>query len=55
MRYYELGGNAGEYEIEAYALGFLLADDYQHNLIAQAINEKCIDRGVDHPVAYRDL
>lgn len=55
VRYYALGGNAGEYEVEAYTLGLLLADNYQYNVIAQAINEVFIDRGANHPVAYRDL
>ncbi len=55
VQYYALGGNAGEYEVEAYALGLLLADTYEYNVIAQAINEVFIDRGANHPVAYRDL
>jgi hypothetical protein len=54
VQYYALGGNAGEYEVEAYTLGLLLADNYQYNVIAQAINEVCIDRGANHPVAYRE-
>ena len=55
VQYYALGGNADEYEVEAYALGLLLPDTYQYNVIAQAINEVFIDRGANHPVAYRDL
>jgi hypothetical protein len=55
VHYYALGGNAGEYEVEAYALGLLPADNYQYNVIAQALNEEFIDRGANHPVAYRDL
>lgn len=55
VQYYALGGDAGECEVEAYALGLLSADTYQHNVIAQAINEVFIDRGANHPVAYRDL
>ena len=35
-------------------LGLLVPDDYQHNLIAQALNEYFIELGQDHPVAYRD-
>ncbi|HEY2173835.1 MAG TPA: hypothetical protein VGH85_08495 [Mycobacteriales bacterium] len=55
VQYYALGGDADEYEVEAYALGLLTADNYQYNVIAQAINEAFIDRGANHPVAYRDL
>ena len=46
------GGTAGRLEVEAYVLGLLTPDAYQHDLIAQAINETFLDRGEDHPVAY---
>lgn len=55
IRYYSVGGDAAELEVEAYALGLLSPDDYQHNLIAQALNEYFLDRHEDHPVRYRDL
>ncbi len=55
IRYYAVGGDAAELEVEAYALGLLNPDDYQHNLIAQALNEYFLDRHEDHPVRYRDL
>jgi hypothetical protein len=48
----ELGGDADSLSIEAYLLGLLRPDRYQHNLIAQAINEHFIGEGGDHPVAY---
>jgi hypothetical protein len=35
-------------------LGLLRPDTYQHNLIAQAINERFLDNGQDHPVSYQD-
>jgi hypothetical protein len=54
LGYYSVGGNASELEVEAYALGLLRPDAYQHNLIAQAINESFIDDGLDHPVSYHD-
>lgn len=47
-----LGGEAGSLEVEAYVLGLLTPDAFQHDLIAQAINEYFIERGEDHPVAY---
>ena len=47
-----MGGTAGRLEVEAYILGLLRPDPYQHNLIAQSINEWFIDRGENHPVGY---
>lgn len=55
IRYYAVGGDATELEVDAYALGLLSPDDYEHNLIAQALNEFFLDRDEDHPVHYRDL
>ena len=55
IAYYAVGGDAAELEVEAYALGLLSPDDYQHNLIAQALNEYFLDRHEDHPVRYRNL
>jgi hypothetical protein len=47
-----LGGDADVLEVEAYVLSLLIADPYQHDLLAQALNEWCLARGGDHPVAY---
>jgi hypothetical protein len=47
-----VGGDAGRLEVEAYVLGLLVADPHQHDLIAQALNECFLDRGMDHPVDY---
>jgi hypothetical protein len=52
LRQLELGGSAGAVEVEAYVLGLLVTDHYQHDLLAQALNESCLERGGDHPVAY---
>ena len=54
MRQLAVGGTAGRLEVEAYVLGLLEADPFQHDLLAQAINEHFIERGLDHPVAYSD-
>jgi hypothetical protein len=51
IRYYAVGGDAAELEVEAYALDLLVPDDYQHNLIAQALNEHFLDRHEDIPSA----
>ena len=49
------GGTASAAQIEAYARGQLPNDSYQHNLIAQAINDHFTDLGEDHPVRYQDI
>jgi hypothetical protein len=55
MRQLSVGGDAASIEVEAYILGLLRADAYQHNVIAQAINEYFIARGENHPVSYAEL
>jgi hypothetical protein len=52
IRELELGGVAGILEVEAYVLGLLAPDSYQHDLLAQALNEWSLERGGDHPVGY---
>jgi hypothetical protein len=47
-----LGGSAGRLEVEAYVLGLLTADPYQHDLLAQALNERFLEHDQDHPVEY---
>ena len=55
LKYIAIGGTASQAQVGAYARGQGLPDDYQYNLIAQAINEHFIDRGGDHPVGYHDI
>jgi hypothetical protein len=52
LRQISVGGTASAEEVEAYVLGLLRLDPYQHDLIAQAINEHFIELGQDHPVQY---
>jgi hypothetical protein len=54
LRQLALGGSAGRLEVEAYILGLLAADSYQHNVLAQALNECFLEQGGDHPVKYAD-
>jgi hypothetical protein len=54
LRQVALGGPAGRLEVEAYVLGLLHIDPYQHDVLAQAINESFLERGEDHPVSYWD-
>ena len=53
VRQLALGGFAGRLEVEAYVLGLLAPDDYQHDLLAQALNEWSLERGGHHSVGYR--
>jgi hypothetical protein len=52
LNYVGVSGAAGPLELEAYVLGLLTPDAYEHDLIAQAVNEWYIDRGQNHPVGY---
>jgi hypothetical protein len=52
LRYVAVSGSAGPLELEAYVLGLLTADAYEHDVIAQSINEWFLERGQDHPVGY---
>jgi hypothetical protein len=54
LRHISVSGTIGLLELEAYVLGLLAPDNYQHNLIAQAMNEYFLELGEDHPVGYRD-
>jgi hypothetical protein len=53
VRYVGLGGDAAQMEVEGYVLNVLAADDYQHNLIAHALNEYFLEHNQNHPVRYR--
>jgi hypothetical protein len=53
LRYLAIGGNGTEAELSFHVRSEECADDHEHNLIAQAINEAFLDRGDDHPVGYR--
>lgn len=55
LRYLALGGSESPAQVAAYAHGLIRPDSYQHNMIAQALNEHFVDRGEDHPVGYQDI
>ncbi|WNG92864.1 hypothetical protein [Mycobacterium sp. ITM-2016-00318] len=40
MRYFSLGGNAGHFELDAYLNGAIALPPLQHDILAQAINER---------------
>ena len=55
LRYTCLGGNGSEATVRAHLANVDHASHHEHNLVAQALNEVFLERGQDHPIAYRDL
>ena len=56
LRYFELGGMSTGLELEAFLFGVLTPSDHEHDVIAHAINERFVELGGIHPVAYsRDV
>jgi len=54
LRYFELGGMSPTLEVEAILAGALLPSDHDHNVLAHALNERYVELGGNHPVAYHD-
>jgi len=52
LRYFELGGMASALEIEAFCLGALRPDAHDREVLAHALNERFVELGGNHPVAY---
>lgn len=52
LAYFALGGAAAPESLGRYLAGGVGPMDY--DVVAQAINERFVDRGGDHPVPYRD-
>jgi hypothetical protein len=52
FRYFELGGMSTGLELEAFLYGVLLPSAHDHDVIAHAINERFVELGGNHPVAY---
>ena len=53
-RYFAVGGNGSELEIEAILFGALVATDPERDFLAVALNERFSELGGDHPVPYSD-
>ena len=53
LNYFAVGGNGSLDDVQTW----LAEGDVpgrEHNLMAQALNDVYTDRGLDHPIAYRD-
>lgn len=53
LRYFSLGGMATALQLEAILYGALLPTEHDHDVIAQALNERFVELGGNHPVPYR--
>jgi hypothetical protein len=51
-RYINLGGSASIAVLQGHVADPVGLTGYEHDVIAQAINEHFTERGEDHPVAY---
>jgi hypothetical protein len=52
MRYFELGGMSTALQVDAYLYGALVPTVHNHDLLAHALNERFVELGGNHPVAY---
>lgn len=55
LRYFALGGDAGRYEVEAYLSGLMPMSPHEHNVSAQAINDRLAELPPPPRAPYRDL
>jgi hypothetical protein len=54
LRYCEVGGMSTALEVEAFLFGTLLPSAHDHDLLAQALNDRFLELGGDHPVPYSE-
>ena len=52
LRYFELGGMSTGFELEGFLYGVLSPSSHEHDVIAHALNERFVELGGNHPVAY---
>ena len=54
LGYFALGGSAGRFEVEAYLAGLMPLSAHEHNVLAQAINERLAELPPPPRAPYRD-
>lgn len=54
LAYVILGGSASSEEVEGFLAGALQPDSRQYDRLAQALNDRFIDLGDNHPVPYAE-
>lgn len=52
LKYFAIGGSAGQFEIEAYLYAAHALPTLERDLVAHAINERFMDLGMDLRVPY---
>ncbi len=53
IAYFALGGAARPHVVRSYLRGWHRGS-FDYDVLAHAINERYVDRGLNHPVPYRD-
>ena len=54
MRYFEMGGMSTALELEGFLYGALRPSANDYNVVAHALNERFVELGGNHPVAYSE-
>ncbi|MHB1487789.1 MAG: hypothetical protein ACYCS7_10605 [Acidimicrobiales bacterium] len=54
LRYFELGGMSTALQVEAFLYGALRPSAHDHDVVAHALNERFVELGGNHPVAYSE-
>ncbi len=54
LAYFALGGMESPGVVQAILDGSVVPSPADYDILAQALNERFVDRGGDHPVPYRD-
>jgi hypothetical protein len=54
VEYVALGGSLSPGKVRAFLVGERLIGDHDHDVLVHALNERFLERGDDHPLAYAD-
>ncbi len=54
LRYCEVGGMGTALEVEAFLFATLAPSAHDHDLLAQALNDRFVEMGGNHPVPYSE-
>ncbi len=54
MRYFELGGMSTALQLEGFLYGALRPTANDYDVVAHALNERFVELGGNHPVAYSE-
>ncbi len=54
LGYVAVGGDASLGDVEAWLAGTTEPGDHDHDLMAQAFNDRFLEAGMNHPVAYAE-